>query len=103
MKEEPKASIQGHSGLRVSVAHVALEDSLLELTTAAGIKLTWPIDDISLADFSAGKLMYLSDIEPASENWTPLRRPASIGNRSLPNTANPAAINRPSAARSRYS
>ena len=26
----------------------------------------------TLADFSAGKVMYLSDIEPASQKWTPL-------------------------------
>jgi hypothetical protein len=71
MKEEPKTSIQGRSGLRVSAAHVELKDSLLELTTAAGVKITWPLGDISLADFSAGKLMYLSDIEPATSNWTP--------------------------------
>jgi hypothetical protein len=71
MKEDPKASIQGRSGLRVSAAHVELKDSLLELTTAAGVQLTWPLNDISLADFSAGKLMYLSDIEPASVSWTP--------------------------------
>jgi hypothetical protein len=71
MKEEPKTSIQGRSGLRVSAAHVELKDSLLELTTAAGVKISWPLGDISLADFSAGKLMYLSDIEPATSNWTP--------------------------------
>lgn len=71
MKEEPKASIQGRSGLRVSAAHVELKDSLLELTTGAGVKIVWPLNDISLADFSAGKLMYLSDIEPATSKWTP--------------------------------
>jgi hypothetical protein len=70
-KEESRASIQGRSGLQVRVAHVELKDSLLEITTAAGVKLSWPVSDISLADFSAGKLMYLSDIEPASANWTP--------------------------------
>ncbi len=71
MKEEPKASIQGRSGLKISAAHIELKDSVLELTTAAGVKVTWPVSDISLADFSAGKLMYLSDIEPASSNWAP--------------------------------
>jgi hypothetical protein len=70
-KEQPKALIQGRSGLRVSAAHVELKDSLLELTTAAGVKLNWLLNDISLADFSAGKLMYLSDIEPASAISTP--------------------------------
>jgi hypothetical protein len=71
-KEEPRASIQGRSGLRVSATHVELKDLRLELTTGAGAKISWPLDDISFADFSAGKLVYLSDIEPASENWIPL-------------------------------
>jgi hypothetical protein len=70
LKEEPKASIQGRLGLRINAAHVELKDALLEVTTAAGVKLSWPISDISLADFSAGKLMYLSDIEPASATTT---------------------------------
>ncbi len=70
--EEPRATIQGRSGLRISAMHLELKDSRLELTTTAGAKLSWPLDDLSLADFSAGKLMYLSDIEPASANWTPL-------------------------------
>jgi hypothetical protein len=78
MKEEPKASIQGRSGLRVNVSHVELKNSVVELTTATGEKLTWPLDDISLADFSAGKLMYLSDIEPASTKYSPfIALPAS--------------------------
>jgi NPCBM/NEW2 domain-containing protein len=71
LKEEPRASIQGRSGLRVSAAHIELKNSRLEMTTATGLKLFWPLGDISLADFSAGKLIYLSDIEPASSKWTP--------------------------------
>ncbi len=71
LKEEPKASIQGRSGFRASVARIELKDSVLELTTAAGVRLSWPIQDISLADFSAGKLLYLSDIDPVSSNSTP--------------------------------
>jgi len=70
MKEEPLAAIQCRSGLRISAAHFELKDSKVELTTATGLKLFWLVNDISLADFSAGKLMYLSDIEPASANAT---------------------------------
>jgi hypothetical protein len=70
-KEESRATIEGRSGLRVSATHLELKDSQLNLTTAAGINLSWPLDDISFADYSAGKLMYLSDIEPASDKWTP--------------------------------
>ena len=72
MNLERQATLQAHSGFRALAARVALNDTQLEMTTLAGVKLAWPLDDISTADFSAGKLMYLSDIEPASEKWTPL-------------------------------
>jgi hypothetical protein len=72
MKEESRAIIRGRSGVRASAAHVELKEAGLNITTAAGIKLTWPLDDFAGADFSAGKLVYLSDIEPASFKWTPL-------------------------------
>jgi hypothetical protein len=71
MDEEPKASIQGRSGLRVNASQVELKDSVIKFTTATGEKLAWPLSDVSLADFSAGKLMYLSDIEPASTKCSP--------------------------------
>ena len=80
---ERQATIHGRSGFRAQAAAVELNQTQLQMTTVAGIKLTWPLDDITSADFSAGKLMYLSDIEPASEKWTPL-----VG---LPSTATLAA------------
>jgi hypothetical protein len=42
------------------------------LTTADGATFTWPLEDIYLADFSSGKLLYLSNLEPASQSATPL-------------------------------
>jgi len=71
-KEEPRAIIQGRSGLHAYATHVELKDSRLELTMAAKARIRWPLEDISVADFSAGKLMYLSNLEPASVKWTPL-------------------------------
>lgn len=70
--QKPRVLLQGHSGARLSATHLELKDSLLHVTTVAGTQVDWPVDDIMLADFSAGKLMYLSDIEPAAEHWTPL-------------------------------
>ena len=64
--------LQGRSGLRVSAAKIELVDSMLSITTAGNVKFAWPIDDIELIDYSAGKIQYLSDIEPASQNWSPL-------------------------------
>jgi hypothetical protein len=72
LKDEPRASIQGRSGLRLSATRFERKGSQIELTTAGGARLSWPIDDLSMADFSAGKLVYLSDLEPAAENWVPL-------------------------------
>lgn len=69
---EPRIVVHGRSGLRASAANIELNGPLVKITTTAGAKLVWPIDDVELADFSAGKLMYLSDIEPASQRWTPL-------------------------------
>lgn len=69
---EPRCVIHGRTGLRANVSHVRLTDGVLHLTTAGGVTLDWPLEDIHLADYSAGKLVYLSDIEPASERWTPL-------------------------------
>jgi hypothetical protein len=74
-KDEPRAIIHSPAGLRLTAAHIELKNSLLTVTTPAGAKLQWPIDDISLADFSTGKLLYLSDIEPASTKWTSLVGP----------------------------
>jgi hypothetical protein len=69
---ESRVTLQGKSGLRARAAKIHLAGVNVNLTTPGGIEFDWPIDDIELADFSAGKLMYLSDIEPASENWSPL-------------------------------
>jgi hypothetical protein len=74
-KAESRFVVHGRSGLAANVAHVRLSDDMVDLTTAGGTKLKWPLEDIYLADFSAGKLVYLSDLEPASENAMPLIAP----------------------------
>jgi hypothetical protein len=64
--------VQARTGLRANAAKVELANSQVVVTTAGGLKLTLPIDEIDFADFSAGKVIYLSDIQPASQKWTPL-------------------------------
>ena len=91
--------LQSRSGLRASAVKVALDDALVHITTANGATFAWPVDDVVLADFSAGKILYLSDIEPASQSSTPL---VGLARRSrlLPkSTDGPAAIAPLSAAR----
>jgi hypothetical protein len=69
---EPRCILHGHTGLRAAARDVRLSDQSLEIETAAGVKLTWPLADVYFADFSAGKIVYLSDLKPALERWTPL-------------------------------
>jgi hypothetical protein len=49
---------------------VALADAL-QWTTLAGIQVSLPQEQVVDLDFSAGKIVYLSDLEPESVRWTP--------------------------------
>jgi hypothetical protein len=69
---EARMTLRGKSGFRTSVARLEQLKNVITLTTIGGTKLRWPAEDIELADFSAGKVMYLSDIEPATKSWSPL-------------------------------
>jgi hypothetical protein len=51
---------------------VRLAAGILQVTTMAGVKLEWPLAEVDFADFSAGKIRYLSDIAESSARWTPL-------------------------------
>jgi hypothetical protein len=68
----PQCVVTGDGGLRLVAAEAAAEGDTLRVKTPAGVELSWPLDEIHLADFSAGKLVYLSDLEPLSEAWAPL-------------------------------
>lgn len=68
---ETKAMLTGATGLRVSAAKFAIEGKHVNITTTGGVALDWPVDDLQSADFSSGKLLYLSDLEPASQSCTP--------------------------------
>jgi hypothetical protein len=65
-------AVKGNSGLMANATSARMVGNVIHLTTAAGADVEWPLDDVYLADFSAGKLLYLSDMDPASEEWTPL-------------------------------
>jgi hypothetical protein len=69
---EPRAILHGRMGFRAVAAEVRLSAQTVQITTAGGVKLSWPLADLHFADFSAGKIVYLSDLEPASQRWTPL-------------------------------
>jgi hypothetical protein len=68
----PLCVLHGREGLRAKASRLELADGQLLLTTTGGLKLAWPLGDICLADFTAGKVVFLSDLEPISETWTSL-------------------------------
>lgn len=71
-QDEPRLVVRGRGGLNVNAAEARLRDHTIQLTTAGGTKFDWPLDDILIADFSAGKIVYLSDLKPAAKTTTPL-------------------------------
>ena len=52
------------------VRSLALADRL-QWTTPAGLTVSQPCDNIARIDFSAGNVLYLSDLKPDSIAWTP--------------------------------
>jgi hypothetical protein len=71
-QREANCAVHGRSGLHANTASVRLSDGNLHLTTVAGAEFDWPLGDVNFADFSAGKIAYLSDIEQSTVRWTPL-------------------------------
>jgi hypothetical protein len=69
---DTRCTLYGQGGLRANAAHVQLSDQLVQITTTEGVEFDWPLDEIYFADFSAGKIAYLSDLEQVTARWTPL-------------------------------
>jgi hypothetical protein len=71
----------------VVASKVTLTDQLLTVATPAGLELQVPMEMLVRADFSSGKIQYLSDMTPIEVRWTPaLGVPPieSVQQRSLP-------------------
>lgn len=58
-------------GSRFQVNTVVLQDGVLTCTTPVKLELRIRLTDLRHADFSAGKLAYLSDLKPTEVKWTP--------------------------------
>jgi hypothetical protein len=69
---EPICIVTGRGGLRAFVLQASMSGDALRMKTVSGVEFVWPQSELLLADFSAGKVAYLSDLEPSTERWTPL-------------------------------
>jgi len=61
-------------GSRWAARTIAWSDRL-EWTTPTGLKMSRALSQIRRIDFSSDKVVYLSDLEPESRDWTPFFRP----------------------------
>lgn len=52
------------------VRTLQLDGDRLQLTTTAGVEFELPLARLRGADFSVGKIVFLSDLEPASVEWS---------------------------------
>lgn len=68
---EAVCALTDRKGSRLSAAVLTLENEGLEITTPAGVKTTLPLDDVAEFDFSSGKVLFLSDLEPESFTYQP--------------------------------
>ncbi len=58
-------------GSRVPANEVALRGDRVSVATPAGVSLEFSLDQIVSADFSTGKIAYLSDMKASDVRWTP--------------------------------
>jgi hypothetical protein len=58
-------------GSRIVAREASLEDGHVRAKTPAGVEFDLLLDKVVRADFSAGKVVYLSDLKPAEARWTP--------------------------------
>ena len=76
--KQPVCWLQTTHGARLPVATVDFGEGAFNITTTGGLELRLPQDTVVSADFSQGKLTYLSDLKPINQTWTPrIALPAS--------------------------
>jgi hypothetical protein len=68
---EPVCRLTLQDGQLVAVARLELEGETLQIVTPSQLRLSIALGRLSSADFSAGKLVYLSDLVPVASRWTP--------------------------------
>lgn len=69
---DPVCVLRGSAGLKLVATSVRLEDEMLLVRTSGGIELAVATAGLESADFSGGKITYLSALTPRSVNTTPL-------------------------------
>jgi hypothetical protein len=59
-------------GARLAAKSLSLDNSALAITILSGVQVRVELAELIDADYSVGKLTYLSDMRPLKSKWTPL-------------------------------
>lgn len=69
---EPSCQLVLSDDSAISVRTIALKDSQFEVTSTCGLELAVDVSRIDRIDFSIGRVVFLSDLIPSTNTWTPL-------------------------------
>ena len=69
--QQPVCWLHLHGGGRLPIVEILLDDQNVQTRTTGGLTFTLPLKSLQDADFSQGKLAYLSDLQPIEQRWTP--------------------------------
>jgi hypothetical protein len=68
---EPVCRLVERKGSVWNLKSLKMSDGMLTGVTAGGVRLAVPLTELAKLDYSIGNLVFLSDIEPESVEWTP--------------------------------
>ena len=69
--KEPVSFLTMGDGSQLPAVEIHLQGVTVEVLTSGGMRFSLNLDSIELADFSRGKLVYLSDLKPVEQSWMP--------------------------------
>lgn len=78
---EPRCLVSLAGNVTLFAATLELAEQQLTVTCSSGPKVTIPLDQLVKLDFSAGNLVYLSDLEPETIKWTPYLSTGKVNER----------------------
>jgi len=78
---EPRCLVSLAGNVTLFAATLELAEQQLTVTCSAGPKVTIPLGQLVKLDFSAGNLVYLSDLEPETIKWTPYLSTGKVNER----------------------
>ena len=67
----PACVLHLEDGSQIQIAKLQITGDVVEITTPTNLQLNIPMAAVVAADYSIGKLTYLSDLKPRGVVWTP--------------------------------